>query len=226
MIVKISSRFRIKMILILIFLFLFSFRSFSQETQVLKAYYAKTTFKILDEKGNTAAEKKFADLTDREIRTLDNIFNEEIESLGKRELYSRQQIDKKIKDGGPNVVEIDIYKIKRAAGTVNGVYVNSFLTVRPMPSDGLEIFYASLRNYFKVPETPDGVLLKGKIYVNFIVREDGSLTDFRVLRDLGYGTGQELIRVLKLSKKWIPGEIHGEIVAADYTLPFTIQEFD
>ncbi len=224
MIVKISSRFRIKMILI--FLFLFSFKGFSQEIQILKSYYAKTTFKILNEKGNTASEKKFANLTDREIKMLDNIFNEEIENLSKRELYSRKQIDKKIKDGGPNVVEIDIYKIKRAAGTVNGVYVNSFLTVRPMPLDGLEIFYASLRNSFKIPETPDGVLLKGKIYVNFVVREDGSLTDFRVLRDLGYGTGQELIRVLKLSKKWIPGEIHGEIVAADYTLPFTIQEFD
>ncbi|MBF4514988.1 hypothetical protein IRZ71_01450 [Flavobacterium sp. ANB] len=224
MIVKISSGFRIKMILILIFLF--SLKSLSQEKQILKSYYVKTTFKILDEKGNTAVEKKFADLTDREIKTLDNVFNEEIESLSKRELYSRQQIDKKIKDGGPNVVEIDIYKIKRAAGTVNGVYINSFLTVKPMPSDGLEILYASLRNSFKVPETPDGVLLKGKIYVNFIIREDGSLTDFRVLRDLGYGTGQELIRVLKLSKKWIPGEIHGEIVAADYTLPFTISELN
>lgn len=212
--------------MILILIFLFSLKSLSQEKQILKSYYVKTTFKILDEKGNTAVEKKFADLTDREIKTLDNVFNEEIESLSKRELYSRQQIDKKIKDGGPNVVEIDIYKIKRAAGTVNGVYINSFLTVKPMPSDGLEILYASLRNSFKVPETPDGVLLKGKIYVNFIIREDGSLTDFRVLRDLGYGTGQELIRVLKLSKKWIPGEIHGEIVAADYTLPFTISELN
>jgi protein TonB len=41
---------------------------------------------------------------------------------------------------------------------------------------------------------PEEEGLKGKVYVTFVV-ENGSLTDIKVLRDIGYGTGKEAIRV-------------------------------
>lgn len=61
------------------------------------------------------------------------------------------------------------------------------------------------------------------MYVTFIVEKDGSLTDYRILRDIGYGTAEETIRVLKLSPKWIPGKINDEPVRTMYSLPITIQ---
>jgi protein TonB len=30
--------------------------------------------------------------------------------------------------------------------------------------------------------------LKGKVYATFIVEKDGSLSDIKILRDIGYGT--------------------------------------
>ncbi len=212
--------------LFLVFVLLFSFKSFSQQIQVLQSYYAKTTFKILDEKGNVAAEKKFADLTEKEIKRLQDIFYEEIESLEKREVYSKKQIDQKIKSGGPQIVEIDPYILKRNTKSVNGVYDYSNVNVKPKPSEGMELFLGFVRYSFKVPETPAGVLLKGQVYIGFVVREDGSLTDFRVLRDLGYGAGEEALRVLKLSKNWIPGEIDGEKVATTFVLPISIPNIE
>ena len=61
--------------------------------------------------------------------------------------------------------------------------------------------------------------LKGQLIVQFVVETDESLTDIKVIKDLGYGTGAEAIRVLKKSKKWKPGIIDGKPVRVLYTLP-------
>ena len=55
------------------------------------------------------------------------------------------------------------------------------------------------------------------------VEKDGSLTDIKVIRDIGYGTGKEAIRVLKKCPKWTPGEQNGKKVRVLYSLPITIQ---
>mgnify|MGYP003411423114 CR=1 FL=1 len=65
--------------------------------------------------------------------------------------------------------------------------------------------------------------LKGKVFVSFVVEKDGSLTDIKVIRDIGYGTGKEAIRVLKQCPKWNPGEQNGKKVRVLYSLPINIQ---
>ena len=69
----------------------------------------------------------------------------------------------------------------------------------------------------------DDIKLKGKVYVKFVIEADGNLSNFKVLRDIGYGTTEEAIRVLKLSPKWTPGKVNGEPVRTQYGLPITIQ---
>jgi hypothetical protein len=48
--------------------------------------------------------------------------------------------------------------------------------------------------------------LKGKVYLIFTIEKDGSLSEFRILHDMGYGTGEKH-RVIKLSPHWIPAQI-------------------
>ena len=43
------------------------------------------------------------------------------------------------------------------------------------------------------------------------------------MRDIGYGTGEEAIRVMKLSPKWIPGKQDGKPVRVLYSLPISIK---
>ena len=64
--------------------------------------------------------------------------------------------------------------------------------------------------------------IKGKIYTTFIIEKDGSLNDVKILRDCGFGTGQETIRVLKLSPKWIPGKLKNKEVRVLYSLPVIV----
>jgi hypothetical protein len=64
--------------------------------------------------------------------------------------------------------------------------------------------------------------LSGRIYLAFVIERDGSLSNMKVLRDLGMGTGAEALRVLKLMPKWNPGIEKGEPVRVAFTLPLSL----
>ncbi len=101
----------------------------------------------------------------------------------------------------------------------NTVYNSAGIEVKPDYPGGIEKFYKYIADNYKMPEEEG---LKGKVYVTFVVEKDGSLTDIKVLRDIGYGTGKEAIRVLKASKKWSPGEQNGKKVRCTYSLPISL----
>jgi len=94
------------------------------------------------------------------------------------------------------------------------------LSEKPTPVNGMPSFYSFIGKNYKCPKVQD---LKGKIYVSFWIDKDGSLTNTRVLRDIGYGTGQEAIRVLQKAEKWIPGKMRGIPTKVMYSLPIAIQ---
>jgi protein TonB len=61
--------------------------------------------------------------------------------------------------------------------------------------------------------------VQGKVYVEFIVRQDGSITDARVLRGVAGPLDKEAIRVVKTMPKWMPGRQNGKPVDCRYRLP-------
>ncbi|MFV8344287.1 energy transducer TonB [Flavobacterium sp. XS2P39] len=100
------------------------------------------------------------------------------------------------------------------------IYNTAGIEVKPDFPGGMEKFYKFVGSNYQTPEEEG---LKGKVYVTFVVEKDGSLTDIKVIRDIGYGTGKEAIRVLKKCPKWTPGEQNGKKVRVLYSLPITIQ---
>ena len=102
----------------------------------------------------------------------------------------------------------------------NTVYNTAGIEVKPEYPGGIEKFYAFVQKNYQMPDEEG---LKGKVYVTFVVEKDGSLTDIKVLRDIGYGTGKEAIRVLKATPKWNPGEQNGKKVRCTYSLPISLQ---
>lgn len=65
--------------------------------------------------------------------------------------------------------------------------------------------------------------VEGNVVVQFVVNTDGSVTDYKVIRDIGGGCGEEAVRVVSLmntlSEKWIPGKQRGCPVRVMFTLP-------
>lgn len=99
-------------------------------------------------------------------------------------------------------------------------YIYTAVEVMPKYPGGMEEFFKYVQKNYKNPKVDRD--LKGRIIVQFVVEKNGSLSDIKVLRDLGYGTGTEAIRVLKKSKKWKAGLLNGEKVRVRYLVPITI----
>lgn len=99
------------------------------------------------------------------------------------------------------------------------IYETKDIDVHPDFPGGMDSFYTFFDQKFKKPEVPD---LIGKIFLSFIVEKDGSLTDIRTIKDIGFGTGAEAERVLQLSPKWLPGKKVGKTVRVNYILPIGI----
>jgi antitoxin component YwqK of YwqJK toxin-antitoxin module len=102
----------------------------------------------------------------------------------------------------------------------NTKYPYKELITKPTPAKGMSDFYSHIGKNYK---TPDVQGLKGKIYTTFVIDTDGSITNIRVLRDVGYGSGKEAIRVIASYGKWIPGKMRGINTKATYSIPLNIQ---
>ncbi|WP_125723350.1 energy transducer TonB [Flavobacterium ustbae] len=100
----------------------------------------------------------------------------------------------------------------------NQVYNTAGIEVRPEFPGGQQALELFLKENYKNQQKN----LKGRVYVTFIIEKDGSLSDIKILRDIGYGTGAEAIRVLKKSPKWTPGKQNDKIVRVLYSMPITV----
>ena len=181
-------------------------------------YYKKTTFKIKNEKGVVVAEKKHAQLTQAEKKLVPSFL------VGGKTMPTKEELDELLKKGGPDEIIIDAFdpkNIKTKKEDSNAVYNTSEITVNPEFPNGMEAFYKFVGENFTMPKTPIDV--KGKTYVTFIIETNGEISNIKVLRDIGYGTGEEAVRVLKLSPKWTPGKVNDEAVRTAYSLPISIQ---
>lgn len=102
-----------------------------------------------------------------------------------------------------------------------------FTEVEQVPSfpGGLNKFYKFLQQNIKYPAEARQKKIQGKVFITFIIEKDGSFSNLRILRDLGYGCGAEALRVMKLSPKWNPGIQNGHKVRVQYTMPinFTLK---
>jgi len=101
--------------------------------------------------------------------------------------------------------------------------INKSIEKQPEYPGGIEEFYKLIGINFKVPAEASKQKLEGKAIIEFMVERDGSLSEFKIVKDLGYGIGNEAIRTIKLSPKWIPGTIDGKPARVLYTLPITIK---
>lgn len=102
----------------------------------------------------------------------------------------------------------------------NSIYTGQVITIKPEFPGGQKEFDKYIRKNYITPREAKG--LKGNVYVTFVVEIDGTLTNIKVLRDLGFGTGKEAIRILEQGPKWTPGQQKGMIVRSTYSLPIAI----
>ena len=65
--------------------------------------------------------------------------------------------------------------------------------------------------------------IQGRVVVKFVVREDGSITDSKVIRGIGSGCDEEALRIVNSMPKWKPGKQNGKPVAVNFNLPLSFK---
>jgi len=103
----------------------------------------------------------------------------------------------------------------------------TFTVVEVMPEypGGEEALIKFLDKNLQYPKEARNKGIQGKVWAGFIVDKDGTLINIEILRGIGGGCDEEVLRVLKLMPKWKPGTQSGVAVAVKYRYPinFTLR---
>ncbi len=89
----------------------------------------------------------------------------------------------------------------------------------PSPKGGMAGFYSYVSKNLKYPSQARRLDIEGKVFVQFVVDKDGSLTDVKVLKGIGSGCDQEAVRVIQEAPKWNPGKQRGRPVRVRMVMP-------
>jgi TonB family protein len=80
------------------------------------------------------------------------------------------------------------------------------------PEGGRIAYKQYLEKNIKYPELALQNEIEGKVTIQFTVEPSGKLTDFKVLKGIGYGCDEEVIRLIKAGPKWTATKRDDEVV--------------
>ncbi|GGD73110.1 hypothetical protein GCM10011514_41510 [Emticicia aquatilis] len=113
--------------------------------------------------------------------------------------------------------------------TINFESEEIFTTVEENPSfeGGVKKMYEFIGRNLRYPEPARRANVQGKVFVKFIVRKDGTVSDLQVLKGVGFGCDEETVRVIGSMPKWNPGKQNGKPVSVYFTMPvnFVLEDY-
>lgn len=93
--------------------------------------------------------------------------------------------------------------------------------VETMPSfpGGDKAFLKYISENVEFTRQAKAIGVSGTVFVQFVIDVDGSLTEVKVLKGVGAGLDEEVIRVVENAPKWSPGKQRGRAVKFRMVLP-------
>ncbi len=97
--------------------------------------------------------------------------------------------------------------------------VRDFAEVMPMYEGGHEAMMKFIQKKIRVPSSFRMLAEGGTVYVRFIVRPDGKVTDVEIVRGISKDCDKEAMRVISIMPGWIAGMQNGTSVPVRLVLP-------
>ena len=97
-----------------------------------------------------------------------------------------------------------------------------FFIVEEMPDfqgGGQNAFRDYISRNLRYPETAKENNIEGRVFVQFVVKADGSVDDARIVRGVDPDLDEEALRVVRSSPGWTPGRQRGQAVSVAFTFP-------
>lgn len=87
------------------------------------------------------------------------------------------------------------------------------------PKGGMAAFYKYVSDKIKYPPQARRMGIEGRVFVEFVIGKDGTLTEVRAIKGIGAGCDEEAVRIVQSAPPWNPGKQRGKPVKQRYTLP-------
>ncbi len=97
--------------------------------------------------------------------------------------------------------------------------VYTYVEQMPTFPGGEDKLMEYLGNNLKYPSMARETNIQGKVFITFVVNDDGRISDVKVLRGIGAGCDEEAKRVVMSMPAWKPGKQNGRSVPVQFNLP-------
>jgi protein TonB len=94
---------------------------------------------------------------------------------------------------------------------------------QPAPVGGFDNFLKYISENIQYPQQARQKGIEGKVFVQFVVYNDGSIADVQILKGIGAGCDAEAVRVIANSPKWNPGKQNGKPVNVRMSVPIAFK---
>lgn len=89
----------------------------------------------------------------------------------------------------------------------------------PTPQDGMDEFYAYIKETLRIPAQARKKGVRGEVFVQVVVEKDGTLGCVKAIKGIGHGCDQEAVNAVRCAPRWIPAKQQGEVIRVRKILP-------
>ena len=97
--------------------------------------------------------------------------------------------------------------------------VLTFVEQKPLFVGGDSGFAEFVKKNLSYPNIAQRQGIEGRVFVEFIVEKDGSLSNIGIMKGIGGGCDKEAIRLMQKSPLWVPGKQRGRPVRVHVVIP-------
>jgi TonB family protein len=87
------------------------------------------------------------------------------------------------------------------------------------PKGGMDNFYKYIASNLSYPAEARQKGIQGRVFIEFVVNTDGSISDVRPLKGIGGGCDEEAVRIMAQAEPWNPGKQRGIAVRQRMVIP-------
>jgi len=91
------------------------------------------------------------------------------------------------------------------------------------PKGGMPAFYKYVGEKVKYPAQARRMGIEGKVFVEFVIGKDGSISEVKAVKGIGAGCDEEAVRIVQGAPSWTPGKQRGKAVKQRMVLPITFK---
>ena len=121
------------------------------------------------------------------------------------------------------IVEVPIDVVPDEGQTTPSDQVFTVVEQMPQFDGGPDAWNNFLQNELNYPEEARRSGIEGKVFASFVVQPDGTLTDITLIRGIGGGCDEEVVRLLAASPAWTPGVQRGRQVPTRMSIAITFK---